>query len=88
VSVEDIRNMEKKAARMDKLKSLAKGAGSLGKELVKGAAVGMALEPSDIANSEMPQGDELAALEAEMKMKNAPHNYPTKFGQIRKLLGK
>jgi hypothetical protein len=74
----------KRAAKIDKLKSLAKGVGS---NLVKGAALGMALEPSEMAVSELPNTQEgLDQLEGEMRMKNAPYNYPTRFNQLRKKL--
>lgn len=76
----------KKAARMDKLKNLAKG---LGKGLAEGAAWGVALDPSEIAPSELPYSQEdMDNLEAEMRMKNAPYNYPTRFEALRKKLGR
>jgi len=75
----------KKIIRTNKLKSLAKG---LGKGLAEGMAWGVALDPSDIAPSEMPEGEALEELEAEMRMKNVPYNYPTKFEALRKKLGK
>ena len=76
----------KKAARIDKLKNLAKG---IGKGVAQGAAWSAALDPSEIANSELPYNEEgMDQLQAEMRMKNAPYNYPTKFSNIRKLLGK
>lgn len=78
VSREEAINLGKKAAKIGKLKSLAEG-----------IAWALALDPSEIAPSELPYNQEdMDSLESEMRMKNAPYNYPTKFESLRKRLGR
>lgn len=83
-----IRNAAKQNAWKSKLIGGAKGLARMAPDLLKGAAVGMALEPTELANAELPSDSEgMKSLASEMRMKNAPYNYPTRFSNVRKKLG-
>ena len=75
------------------LSSGAKLGTGLAKGLGSGVAQGMlwsaALDPSEIANSELPHDEEgIKQLQAEMQAKNEQYNRPTRFGALRKMMGK
>jgi hypothetical protein len=96
LSQADIAKLLKKQARWDSIKNLGKSAlkaaPKMGMELAKGAALGMALDPSDIANSEIPgRMEELKRLydkkKREESIQKDPMNRLTRFDSVRKKLG-